>query len=269
MDEYFTLVSQSKLFDVPSMQPLRKELLEAAVHYYAGMINERGDDPCWSRIWPLRTCALRRSTTKSTEMMTESPPWRRHWNWSSSCSRDYPDAKNEHERIAGFWKGKRTTKPSTTMPKDPAKVDRTLRKFVALWNRLAVEHPSVVAFQNDLAAAYYTLADWQASEAVIVASPTLAEESLDSSRKAIAIWERLSQNDPKVAEYRENLVMVRRDLPFRLNAANHHPRPMPRPTNRLNRPKSWTPSFQRFHSIRVYLADALDSALDARKRLAN
>ena len=34
VDQYFTRVSQSKLFDVPTLLPLRKELLEDAVRYY-------------------------------------------------------------------------------------------------------------------------------------------------------------------------------------------------------------------------------------------
>jgi hypothetical protein len=45
VDEYFTLVSESKLLDVQGMQPLRKELLEAALRFYQAMRNERADDP--------------------------------------------------------------------------------------------------------------------------------------------------------------------------------------------------------------------------------
>ncbi len=45
VDEYFTIVSESKLLDVPGLQPLRKELLEEAQKYYRGFLEERGDDP--------------------------------------------------------------------------------------------------------------------------------------------------------------------------------------------------------------------------------
>src|SRR5262249_25623010 len=44
VDEYFTTVSESKLLDVPGLQPLRKELLESARRYYEGFLKERGDD---------------------------------------------------------------------------------------------------------------------------------------------------------------------------------------------------------------------------------
>jgi hypothetical protein len=45
VDEYFTIVSESRLLEVPGMQPLRKELLEAALRYYRAMLDEHGDDP--------------------------------------------------------------------------------------------------------------------------------------------------------------------------------------------------------------------------------
>ncbi len=45
VDEYFTLVSESRLFDVPGLQPLRKQLLEAALKYYEDFVNQRGQEP--------------------------------------------------------------------------------------------------------------------------------------------------------------------------------------------------------------------------------
>jgi serine/threonine-protein kinase len=45
VDEYFTKVSESKLLEVPGLQPLRKELLESAQKYYQGFLEQRGDDP--------------------------------------------------------------------------------------------------------------------------------------------------------------------------------------------------------------------------------
>ena len=44
VDEYFTTVSESKLLDVPGLQPLRKELLDSARRYYEDFLRERADD---------------------------------------------------------------------------------------------------------------------------------------------------------------------------------------------------------------------------------
>jgi serine/threonine-protein kinase len=44
VDDYFTTVSESKLFDTPGLQPLRKELLERAKQYYESFLRQRGED---------------------------------------------------------------------------------------------------------------------------------------------------------------------------------------------------------------------------------
>jgi serine/threonine protein kinase/tetratricopeptide (TPR) repeat protein len=45
VDDYFTEVSESKLLNVPGLQPLRKDLLERALKYYQSFIEQRGGDP--------------------------------------------------------------------------------------------------------------------------------------------------------------------------------------------------------------------------------
>ena len=45
VDEYFTKVSESKLLNVPGLQPLRKELLESSRQYYQEFLQEQGHDP--------------------------------------------------------------------------------------------------------------------------------------------------------------------------------------------------------------------------------
>ena len=45
VDDYFTMVSESRLLDVPGLQPLRLELLDAAAKYYGTFVREHGQDP--------------------------------------------------------------------------------------------------------------------------------------------------------------------------------------------------------------------------------
>jgi serine/threonine protein kinase len=44
VDRYFTQVSETRLLDVPGLEPLRKELLESALRFYREFIDQRGDD---------------------------------------------------------------------------------------------------------------------------------------------------------------------------------------------------------------------------------
>jgi serine/threonine protein kinase/tetratricopeptide (TPR) repeat protein len=45
VDDYFTRVSENTLLNVPGLQPLRKELLEAALRYYQGFVKQHAGDP--------------------------------------------------------------------------------------------------------------------------------------------------------------------------------------------------------------------------------
>ena len=45
VDTSLTKVSESKLLNVPGLQPLRKELLESALQFYEGFLKQRSDDP--------------------------------------------------------------------------------------------------------------------------------------------------------------------------------------------------------------------------------
>src|SRR6185295_17272449 len=44
VDKYYTTISESKLLNVPGLQPLRKELLESALDHYQKFIDEYGKD---------------------------------------------------------------------------------------------------------------------------------------------------------------------------------------------------------------------------------
>ena len=44
VDDSFTKVSESKLLDVPGLQPLRLDLLKSALAFYDEFLKERGDD---------------------------------------------------------------------------------------------------------------------------------------------------------------------------------------------------------------------------------
>ena len=45
VDELLTRVSESQLSSVPGLQPLRRDLLTAALAYYQDFVRQRGDDP--------------------------------------------------------------------------------------------------------------------------------------------------------------------------------------------------------------------------------
>ena len=67
VDEYFTKVSESKLLNVPGLQPLRKELLESSRKYYQEFLKDRAWTPPFGPRRPKRGTASGLSRWISTQ----------------------------------------------------------------------------------------------------------------------------------------------------------------------------------------------------------
>ncbi len=85
----------------------------------------------------------------------------------------------------------------------------------AIWERLARENPSVTEFQRDLAASHYSIGVRLAITAlqemyrngVRLREPSKEAEGLHSLKRAVAIQERLAQENPSITEFQNNLAM--------------------------------------------------------------
>ena len=244
VDQYFTRVSQSKLLDLPTLLPLRKELLEDAARYYQTLLSERGDSPALLAdlaVADLRLAEIDHEVDRNDDAIDAMASG---LELVERLHSKFPDAKEEQRRVAGFWKANRDPKQVTAMPNDPAKAKRTLLKFVSLWETLAREHPAVVAFQNDLAAAHASLATWQSAAGLAYGSSDLAKAGLDSSQKAIEIWDRLSQSHPEVPEYRESLAMVLDELAYWMDATGRHAEARRSPIGIWRSASNWPPNIR-------------------------
>jgi serine/threonine protein kinase/tetratricopeptide (TPR) repeat protein len=203
VDEYFTLVSESKLLDVPGMQTLRKELLEAALRYYQAMRSERANDPAVLAdlvVAQIHVANVYHELDRNDDALAAIELAVAQ---AERLRRDYPHAVEQHRRLAGYWKAERGTSAHTAMPKDPMAAHRTLTKFLQLWEAFARENPSVEAFQNDVAAINKFLAALEGNGAA--GELAAFTRAVAYSSKAIAIWEQLSQAHPDVPRHRENL----------------------------------------------------------------
>jgi serine/threonine protein kinase/tetratricopeptide (TPR) repeat protein len=204
VDEYFTLVSESKLLDVPGLQPLRKRLLEAALRYYQTMLDQHPDDPAVLvdlALSSLRTGNIYSELDRIDDCLAAGAT---AIGLLERLRRDYPNATGDHRRLAGYFKASRRASAVTRLPKDPAAAIRTVLKLADLWEAFARENPSVEGFQSDLANMNRLLA---AGAGALGAhgEPGAFTRSAAFSRKATAILEELNRKHPEVAGYRENL----------------------------------------------------------------
>jgi serine/threonine protein kinase/tetratricopeptide (TPR) repeat protein len=201
VDEFFTTVSQSKLFDVPGMQPLRKELLESALRYYQSLAAEAGDDPsvrAGLAAAHFRLAEVYFEVDQNNDSIREVDAG---LALVEQLLREHPADSDFFRRIAGVWKGTRRMSQSASPPDDRAGAERTLKRFLPVWERLAAENAGLPAFQSDLA----TLYDRAGS---MLGAYARGGEAIQSYRKSIAIWESLARANPEEPEYQAALAQA-------------------------------------------------------------
>jgi eukaryotic-like serine/threonine-protein kinase len=214
VDEFFTTVSQSTLFDVPGLQPLRKELLESAVRYYRNLAAEAGDDPSVGAglaAAHFRLAEVYFEVDQSNDSIREVNTG---LDLVEQLLREHPADADLFRRIGGFWKGTRRMSWTARPPDDPAGAERTLNRFVQVWERLAAENPGLPAFRSDLATAY-------GSVGTLLGAYSRRGESIQSYRKSIALWERLVRANPEEPEYKVALVQAYAATAAELSRAGH------------------------------------------------
>jgi serine/threonine protein kinase len=201
VDDYFTRVSESKLLDVPGLQPLRKELLEDALRFYQSSAVERTDDPAVLAdlaVTYLRVAVINVALDRSDEAVAATG---RALEAIDRLRKEFP---NEHEtlrRLGGFWKGDRPTQGTTEAPKDPIVAFQTITRLIETWEDLVAQFPDDVAFRSDLASLYMRTGD-------LLASGSQPANAVRYFTKAKSLLVQLTQEVPDHPEYRADLASI-------------------------------------------------------------
>jgi serine/threonine protein kinase len=201
VDESFTRVSESKLLDVPGLQPLRKDLLEAALRFYRDFAFERSSDPrvlADVAVTYLRIGQLNGALDRNDDAIVAI---RQALDIVEQLRREHPSDSESQRKLAGFCTDRRWAQRGTVVPRNPLAAFQTLLRLEAMWEKLAAEHPTTVAFQADLAAidgSIGALLHWSGRQ----------KEGSKYLQKATAIGEKMVRDDPDVPQYRSALADV-------------------------------------------------------------
>jgi hypothetical protein len=126
VDEFFTTVSQSTLFDVPGLQPRRKELLESAVRYYRNLAAEAGEDlsvRAGLAAAHFRLAEVYFEVDQANDSIREVDAG---LDLVDQLLQEHPADADLLRRIGGFWKGTRRMSWTARSPDDQAGAERTL-----------------------------------------------------------------------------------------------------------------------------------------------
>jgi serine/threonine protein kinase/tetratricopeptide (TPR) repeat protein len=152
VNELCVRLGENRLNNVPGLQPLRKELLQAGLKYYQNFLRQRGDDPGLRAELALahtRVAALTAVVGSKTEALAA---YRRALALYQELHAARPDDVGLKAALArvynrmGILQGETRGHP-----------EETYRRSLALLEALAVAHPDRTEFRADLAAVYTNL----------------------------------------------------------------------------------------------------------------
>jgi serine/threonine protein kinase/tetratricopeptide (TPR) repeat protein len=204
VDEYFTLVSDSTLLDVPALQPLRKELLQRALKYHQGFVERRVGD--LSMLADLAASELR-----ITQIMYASgePPDRfvphlaKGVELAEQLVREGRATPEVQRKLAGYL---RSNPDADHYERGKTEIDpevslRILWRAAQLWEKFVLENPEVPGFQSDLAGTYLYLAVVQFK----MNRRVLANFAME---RAVTLFEGLVRKYPAEPRYRLDLTRM-------------------------------------------------------------
>jgi serine/threonine protein kinase len=196
VDDYYTRMSESTLLNHPTLEPLRKRLLQSAVAYYEEFVREHGHDP---ELQAELVAACFR-ITNMVYGLGMGEDWLAPFEQGVAVMEDLmgkvPDLAALRSLRAGIFRPMATYLPTPR----PAEALRALEKSRAIWGALVRAHPDVPGFKSDLAF-------FQGMIGIIRIRQTQHAEAAQSLRHGCDLARQASAASPGTPHYRVMLGM--------------------------------------------------------------
>jgi tetratricopeptide (TPR) repeat protein len=206
VNDYFTMVSESTLLNEPTLEPLRQQLLEAALRYYRQFAREHEDDPALQ-------AELAATYFRISVLMHDLGDDN---DWLPMCQKMVAIVDRllrQQADVAAFQSLRQGIYRVNTTPHGGSVVDvhvpdevlQTIEKARTLWQALVRADPTAPGFRNDLAVITNILAGCYYGVG-------RAEEGLRCQLQAAALWRQLARDYSGVPHYRAALAMVEAEV---------------------------------------------------------
>jgi len=208
VDTYFTTVSESRLLDVPGLQPLRKELLYSALEYYRGFLREHGDD----------TSVRKESAAASfragrVAQMVESD--RAAMELYRTAAALYEGLVRAEPGVAEHRRNLAHTYTAMAFASEHAEAIGYHRRALALREDLMRADPADVESRNDVARTYANIAATlrnlgqpEDALAAIDSAATIGEELVALPLDSVGTDSELTRRSDPWADVRQNLARI-------------------------------------------------------------
>jgi serine/threonine protein kinase/tetratricopeptide (TPR) repeat protein len=198
VDRYYTRISENVLLNEPTLVPLRKQLLEDALHYYQGFARQDSSDP--ETLAEVAAANLRMANM--VYALGSQEDWLTPMERAALVVEQLLQANAGIPASSSLRTGvSRPLIAFVPMP-HPEEVLRIATRACAAWEELVRREPTVAGFRNDLAVGYMTKA--------------LAEDRMDehaaeaaSARRGSELLAGLIAEYPDVPHYRYGLALTK------------------------------------------------------------
>ena len=153
VDKYFTLISESRLIDIPGAEPLRKELLNAALEYYQKY------DQKFPKL-ESDNAELQAELAAAHLRMSQIQYFTGAGDWLSESEKGYDiverllAGKTPIEKFKSLEAGVTDVAgrpPQQGFTAQPSRALKIFQRGARLWEQLVAARPSSIGFRNDLA----------------------------------------------------------------------------------------------------------------------
>jgi serine/threonine-protein kinase len=193
-DEAFTQISESKLINVPGVQPLRQELLLAALRYYQEFVEEARDDP---ELQADLAAAQFRVACVNIFLDRDAEAWAALKEGLDRVEKLLAAHHKNHElpkRLAGFLQSASRLHSFVGSELKLSRNDGTLQRAIQLWAGFAQDYPDVRGFRSDLALLYLLQVEQLRNQAAL-------EEAVANCSTAFALAKGLIREEPATGVY--------------------------------------------------------------------
>jgi serine/threonine protein kinase/tetratricopeptide (TPR) repeat protein len=201
VNDYFTLVSESTLLQEPAMEPLRQQLLAAALRYYEDFARTQGGTPDIQAELVaayLRIAVLIHDLGRGGDWR---PPVEKAVDLMQDLLRKGADPSAFRSLREGVYRYNAT---AIMYIHDPQKTFECLERGRTHWEELVRREPSVPGFRNDLGIFVHIVA-------ALHLYADRPEAALQSYRRAVELRGGLVREFPSVPHYRAALAISLRD----------------------------------------------------------
>jgi tetratricopeptide (TPR) repeat protein len=186
VNEYFNKVSGSKALKTPGLEPLRKELLQAALTYYQDFLRQRADDPALQREVAWAHARVAQISRDNGDFATAAREAQQAATMYEQFVRDNPGDDALAQRLAWIYSELGMAQGGLDRRDEEL---QTYHKALAIRQRMAEAAPSDPYAQSRLAWSYANIAECLGGQGKL-------DEARPYFEKSCAFWQTSCAADP-------------------------------------------------------------------------